>query len=350
MNAPVVPLEIGQDTWNRYRANLPRHLMGIARHLQSEVMRSLTRRSGHAGLRLSFEPFITLIGEQGVRITELAGWLGTSKQACNQTINQIEQAGYVRRDADPGDGRAKVLQLTGRGRRLVSEGAAASEAVQAHYRALVGEADYAGFTGLVDRLCAGLEFVRPVHRVARHNGADVVGALLGRLSDYVQQRLMELTGARGHPRLKMSFAQVLGLIGPGGGRIQQIAHIQQVSKQAVGAVVGELEGLGYIERRADPADARVQRLCFSPAGLQLLSDSVASVDELEREFVAIIGDTGLARLRTLAAALYAALQLESEVFQARPDLESLARQLRQQLGPQGARELARLLGGSSQED
>ena len=350
MNAPVVPLDIGQDTWNRYRANLPRHLMGIARHLQSEVMRTLTRRSGHAGLRLSFEPFITLIGEQGVRITELAGWLGTSKQACNQTINQIEQAGYVRRDADPGDGRARVLQLTGRGRRLVSDGAAASEAVQAQFRALVGEADYAEFAELVDRLSAGLEYVRPVHRVARHNGADVVGALLGRLSEYVQQRLMELTGARGHPRLKMSFAQVLGLIGPGGGRIGQIARIQQVSKQAVGAVAGELEALGYIERRADPADARVQRLCFSPAGQRLLADSVASVDELERDFAAIIGDAGLARLRTLAASLYAALALEAEVFQARSDLEALADQLKQQLGPQAARELARLLGGSPRED
>jgi DNA-binding MarR family transcriptional regulator len=350
MNAPFVLPEIDQDTWNRYRANLPRHLMGIARHLQSEVMHSLTRRSGHAGLRLSFEPFITLIGDQGVRITRLAGWLGISKQACNQTINQIEQAGYVRREADPGDGRAKVLQLTGRGRRLAREGAAASETVQAQYRALLGEADYAEFVELVDRLCAGLEFVRPVHRVARQNGADVVGALLGRLSDYVQQRLMELTGARGHPRLKMSFAQVLGLIGPGGGRIQQIARIQQVSKQAVGAVVGELEALGYIERRVDPGDARVQLLCFSDAGRQLLADSVASVDELEREFAPIISDPGLARLRTLAAALYAALQLESEVFQARADLDAMARQLKQQLGPQGARELARLLGGSSRED
>lgn len=350
MNAAAAPPEIAPDTWNRYRANLPRHLMGIARHLQSEVMRSLTRHSGHAGLRLGFEPFITLIAEHGVRITALAGWLGISKQACNQTINQIEQAGYVRRDADPGDGRAKVLELTADGRRLMSEGVAASHGIQARYRALVGEADYADFAGLVDRLCAGLEFVRPLHRVARQNGGDVVGALLGRLSDYVQQRLMALTAARGHPRLKMSFAQVLGLIGPGGGRIRQIARIQQVSKQAVGAVVGELEELGYLERRADPADARAHRLCFTPAGLQLLADSVASVDALEREIAAIIGDAGLSRLRTLAASLYAALELESEVFQARADLHALADQLTQQLGPKAARELARLLAVSKQED
>ena len=96
MNAPVAALEPGQDTWQRYRANLPRHLMGIARHLQSEVMQTLTQRRGHTGLRLGFEPFMTLIGQHGARITDLADWLGISKQACNQTINQIEQAGYVR--------------------------------------------------------------------------------------------------------------------------------------------------------------------------------------------------------------------------------------------------------------
>jgi len=350
MNAPIAQPGIDQQTWNRYRANLPRHLMGIARHLQSEVMRSLGQRSGHAGLRLGFEPFITLIGPQGARITELAGWLGISKQACNQSINQIEQAGYVRRDADPQDGRARVLQLTARGARLVREGADVSAAVQEKYGALIGEAEYAEFAALVDRLCAGLEYVRPVHRVARAKGADVPGALLGRLSDYVQQRLMELTGARGHPRLKMSFGQVLSLIGPGGGRIQQIARIQQVSKQAVSAVAGELEALGYIERRADSAHARAHRLCFSVAGKQLLADSVASVEDLEREFAAIIGDAGLERLRAHASALYGRLQLESEVFQPGPDLDAIARQLIQQLGPQGGRELARVLLVQTREE
>jgi DNA-binding MarR family transcriptional regulator len=348
MNLPVLPFEIDPELWGRYRANLPRHLMGITRHLQSDVMQALTGTAGYAALRLSFEPFMTLIGEQGCRITDLAGWLGISKQACNQTINQIERADYLQRRADPKDGRARMLLLTTKGRRLIRDGAAASGVVQAHYRELVGKAEYAEFAELVDRVCAGLEFVRPVHRVARRNGADLVGALLGRLSDYVQQRLMALTVARGHPRLKMSFAQVLGLIGPRGGRIQQIARIQQVSKQAVAAVVGELEALGYIGRRTDPADARGQLLCFTAAGVGLLADSVASVDALEGEFAGIVGARALERLRARSAELYDALGLESEVFQAGPDLESVASQLRRQLGPQGARQLARLLGDSIQ--
>jgi len=347
MNAPVASREIGQELWSRYATNLPRHLMGVARHLQSEVMAALSRRGGYQGLRLGFEPYVTLVGEQGCRITELAGWLAVSKQACNQTINQIERAGYLRRHADPDDGRARILLLTAKGRRLIADGAAASASVQSQYRELLGAAEYAGFGELLGRVCAGLELARPLQRATRQNGADPFGARLGRLSDYVQQRLMELTGARGHPRLKMSFGQVLSLIGPAGGRIQQIARIQQVSKQAVAAVVAELEELGYLERRQDPADARSQLLCFSAAGRQLLADSVASVDALESEFAAILGGTALGRLRANAARLYTGLGLESEVFPASPDLEAMAARLRQQLGPQGARQLARLLGATA---
>jgi DNA-binding MarR family transcriptional regulator len=342
-------VQVHDDTWERYRSNLPRHLMGITRHLQSEAMHSLSSKAGYSGLRLSFEPCMTLIGEQGCRVGELAAWLGSSKQACNQTINQIERAGYVRRTADPGDGRARMLQLTERGRKLVSDGAAAVAQVSAQYEALLGERDFARFGARVERLCGELEYVRPVHRVVRRGGADLLAALLSRLSEYIAQRLMELTVARGHPRLKRSFGQVLGLIGPGGGRMQQIARIQQVSKQAVSAVVAELEELGYIERITDAGDARGQLIRFSAAGRQLLADSVASVDELEREFAAIIGDGALLQLRSMAARLYGQLKLEAEVFHAQSDLDLMARQIRQQLGPQATRELARLLGELAKE-
>jgi len=349
MNTRATLVQVHDDTWDRYRSNLPRHLMGITRHLQSEAMHRLTSKAGYEGLRLSFEPCMTLIGEQGCRVSDLAAWLGTSKQACNQTINQIERAGYVQRAADPGDGRARMLVLTARGRSLIGDGAAAVALVSAQYSTVLGERDFAAFARRVDRLCAELEYVRPVYRVVRRSTEQMLAALLARLSEYIAQRLMELTVARGHPRLKRSFGQVLGLIGPGGGRIQQIARIQQVSKQAVSAVVAELEALGYIERAADPGDARGQLIRFSAAGRQLLADSVASVDDLEREFAAIIGDGGLVQLRSLAARLYGQLQLEAEVFHVQSDLDTMARQIRQQLGPQATRELARLLGELAKE-
>jgi hypothetical protein len=51
----------------------------------------------------------------------------------------------------------------------------------------------------------------------------------------------------------------------------------------------------------------------------------------------------------MAARLYGQLKLEAEVFHAQSDLDLMARQIRQQLGPQATRELARLLGELAKE-
>jgi DNA-binding MarR family transcriptional regulator len=172
-----------------------------------------------------------------------------------------------------------------------------------------------------------------------------LGALLPRLGDYILLRLMELTKAKGHPGLKMSFAQVLTLIGESGGRIQQIAKVQHVSKQAISAIASEAEALGYLQRHPDPADARQLVLRFTARGRSLIEDSVASVDELEAEFVAIAGKPGIDRLKSTFADLYCALHLEQDIFDnsAPNNIGELAQQIQQQLGSDRSRELARLL-------
>ena len=98
-----------EDVQERYRDNFARHLLGITLYVQSEIMHNLTEEHGHTGLRLQFEPYISIIGAHGARLSDIADLLGISRQAANQTANQIEAAGYVRREAEPRDGRAKLL-------------------------------------------------------------------------------------------------------------------------------------------------------------------------------------------------------------------------------------------------
>jgi DNA-binding MarR family transcriptional regulator len=125
--------------------------------------------------------------------------------------------------------------------------------------------------------------------------------------------------------------------------MQQMARIQQVSKQAIGAVARDLESLGYIARTPDADDARQVVLALTPRGIRLLEDSVASVDALQAECRSLLGAGALAELSDIAATLYTRLGLEQEVFATADRLGRLARDLRQQLGEQGTRELARLL-------
>jgi DNA-binding MarR family transcriptional regulator len=349
MNSLLPELPAQQGVWERYRSNLPRYCIGVSRYLQAQMMHTLQEELGHTQLRINYEPFITLIGDEGARLTELAQWLAISKQACNQTVNQMEEAGYLERRPDPQDGRAKRVMLTEKAEVLVRQGARLVGEVEQEFARLIGSGEVAMLSALLSRLYDGLEL--PGLRVDALLNTSPRGNLLGllpRLTDYMMQRLMELNISKGHSVLKMSYAQVLSLIGPDGGRIQQMARLQEVSKQAIGAIATELEELGYIARLSDANDARQVVLQFTDAGWQLLSDSVTSMDELEAELEAILGTDGLSSFQELAGELYHALHIEDEIFETmessgQVDLKLLAARLNRQLGKEGAVRLASLL-------
>ena len=334
--------------WQGYRDNFSRHLLGVTRHLQTELMDILLQDNGHRDLRLSFAPYITLIGLRGQRPSELADVLGISKQACNQAANQIEAAGYITRTPDPADGRATLLVLTDRGRKLRDDGLAAVAVLDKEFVCLVGQAAITDASKTLSEVHAQLGL--GLTKGERLNlPAASMGALLPRLGDYIVQRLMELTRQKGHPGLQLSFGQVLTLIGKSGGKIQQIAKIQDVSKQAISATATELEKLGYLRRDTDPTDARQVLLQFTDKGRELIIDSVASVDELEAEFIAITSKSAVTRLKVTFRTLYQALHLEQDIFGngGETDIEQLAQQIQQQLGTEESRALGQLLLNSS---
>lgn len=329
--------------WDRYRHNFSRHLLGVARYFQSGMMAALHDQYGHTELRLGFAPYIMLLGDGSKRLSELAEILGISRQACNQAAKQVEAAGYIEGMPDPADGRARQLTLSRRGRQLRRDGARIVAQLDRQFADIVGVdsiADASNSLGKISRHLSLSPAAQP--QDAAHL---LMAGWLPRLSDYILQRLMELTRAKGHPGLKLSFGQVLTLIAPGGGRIQQMAATHDVSKQAISAIATELEELGYLRRVPDPLDARQVVLQFTDHGRQLIADSVASVDELEQEFTCIVGRAALKRMNATLQALYRGLHLEQDVFEqkGKVDLRLLAHQLQQQLGDRDSRALAALL-------
>ena len=187
-----------RDVWKRYARNLPRHLLGVSRHVQTQTMNELQRQCGHRELRLGFAPYITLIGQQGIRLSDLAAMLGISRQACNQAANQIEAAGYIMRTADPDDGRAKQLSLTENGIQLREDGARILATMDNTFITIAG-ADATGDAGrTLAKIYGRLELGLAVDRSANPYPLSI-GSLLPWVSDYVTRRLMQLTQARGHP-------------------------------------------------------------------------------------------------------------------------------------------------------
>ena len=64
---------------------------------------------------------VALFGYPGLdrqRPSELAERLQITRQSVNDLLGHLEQHGYLTREPDPADGRARVVRLTARGRQL----------------------------------------------------------------------------------------------------------------------------------------------------------------------------------------------------------------------------------------
>jgi len=57
-------------------------------------------------------------GLEGLRPSELADRVGIRKQSVNELLGHMEQHGYLARVPDQTDGRARVIRLSAKGRRL----------------------------------------------------------------------------------------------------------------------------------------------------------------------------------------------------------------------------------------
>ena len=343
MNMMAITPQDTNDVQVRYQDNFPRYVLGVSRYLQTSVMNTL-HQSGYSDLRVGFEPYIALIGGVSIRLSDIAAVLGVTRQAANQTANQIEKAGYIKRLPDPQDGRAKQLVLTKQGQKLRDDGARVVAELQQEMADIVGLAAMENLIEIVDRLCSSLTLRTTAPAFLAKMNTQLAGRL-PRLGDYIESRLMTLTKAKGHDGLKRSFSQFFLMIGPNGGRIQHIAEMQGVSKQAVGVIANELEDLGYLWRDADPEDARQVLPKYTDKGFNLLRDSIVSIELLEKELTGHIDDSDMIVLRDTMHSLYHTLHLEEDIFKNTGpiDIRAYAQQLKTQLGQEGAQFLGRLL-------
>jgi len=99
-------------------------LIGALLRLPWEEVQEHMLAQLHAEGFTDFDPsYLTVFrypGPQGERPSELAARRRVSKQALNHLLGQLEKRGYLKRDADPEDGRSKRISLTPRGVKAVA--------------------------------------------------------------------------------------------------------------------------------------------------------------------------------------------------------------------------------------
>lgn len=79
------------------------------------------------------------ISPYGSRVSDLADQARVTKQSAAFLVEQLEAAGYVERTPDPTDGRARLVRLTPRARRVAEVADAEVERVLAEWAEHVGE-------------------------------------------------------------------------------------------------------------------------------------------------------------------------------------------------------------------
>ncbi|MFC5719707.1 MarR family winged helix-turn-helix transcriptional regulator [Streptomyces gamaensis] len=109
-------------------------------------------------------------------------------------------------------------------------------------------------------------------------------------------RRARATAARTHPELSLvSFTLLAHLEDQRGCRATDLAAHYMLDKSTVSRQVAALERLGYVERRVDPDDHRVQVLHLTPGGVEMLAQVSASRRSSFQERLADWDETDLAR-------------------------------------------------------
>ena len=129
-------------------------LLGVAfDEFSEELTRRLTTtpysdiRPGHGCVFGGIDP------ERGSRLTDLAERAMMTKQSVGEVTSDLEQRGYVRRVADPEDGRAKIIELTPKGREAYFLGRRLIDELEHDWAERFGE----------DRVAALREVLEAVH-------------------------------------------------------------------------------------------------------------------------------------------------------------------------------------------
>jgi DNA-binding MarR family transcriptional regulator len=90
----------------------------------------------------------------GIRLTDLARGASMTPQAMGELVDDLERLGYLERQPDPADRRAKLIVLTAAGRDVLAAGVATIRTIEQHITDVLGERGHASLRRLLARLDA----------------------------------------------------------------------------------------------------------------------------------------------------------------------------------------------------
>ncbi len=110
-------------------------------------------------------------------------------------------------------------------------------------------------------------------------------------------QLFDALAATGYADIHPSHAIIFQHLRAEGSRVTELAERTQLTKQYLGRLVADLEGLGYLERTPDPTDARAKLVRLSERGREATRVAEGIIAGLEAEWAQRLGVSRYAILR-----------------------------------------------------
>jgi DNA-binding MarR family transcriptional regulator len=121
------------------------------RHMEDRIFRAL-QDAGFDDWTLAQVRVFQRLAPHGSRLTDLAEQAQMSKQSAGVLVDQLERLGYVRRVADPADGRARLIVFEERGQRAAKVAMATSAKILAEWKAYLGTRNFTLLQQILDQL------------------------------------------------------------------------------------------------------------------------------------------------------------------------------------------------------
>ncbi|WP_170287355.1 MarR family winged helix-turn-helix transcriptional regulator [Halioglobus maricola] len=134
--------------------------------------------------------------------------------------------------------------------------------------------------------------------------------LLREFSRDFERRIWRQLNERGYPEIRPAHVQVFANLGLGSVRVSDLAARAQVTQQAMGKMLKELERLGFIARDIDSGDKRAKEIRLTDKGIQLAEDSLKVVDQIQQEYREKVGTEELEHLEDQLRRVVQMLELE----------------------------------------
>jgi DNA-binding MarR family transcriptional regulator len=131
----------------------------------------------------------------------------------------------------------------------------------------------------------------------------LIGALVRRPTEAVHRRILREANEAGFTDLVPAHLSVLRFPGPNGRRPSELAAELGMTKQAMNYLLGQLEQLGYVDRRDDPDDLRSKRVHLTRRGQALRTAIRRTVTAIEQELEDELGASSYSQLRRLLVRL-----------------------------------------------